>query len=56
MEKKFQVGENYLVREDAEAKPERMIDNTDDILRILKTSDDPLVCDLWAKAKSSSLS
>ena len=38
--KKLQVGENYLIREDAEAKPARMIDNIDDILRILKTSED----------------
>ena len=34
----MQVGENYLIREDAEAKPARTIDNIDDILRILKTS------------------
>ena len=38
--KKLQVGENYLIREDAEAKPARMIDNIDDILRILKASED----------------
>ena len=38
VEKKLQVGESYLIREDAEAKPARMIDNIDDILQILKTS------------------
>ena len=41
---RVEVGENYLVREDAEAKPARMIDNIDDILRILKEkSDDSFV-------------
>jgi hypothetical protein len=38
--RKPQVGQNYAVREDAEAKPARMIDNIDDIFHILKASED----------------
>ncbi len=36
---KLQVGENYLIKEDAEANPARMIDSIEDILRILKEED-----------------
>ncbi len=40
VEKKLQVGENYPIREDAEAKPAKMMHNIDDILQILKTSEE----------------
>ena len=33
------MGENYLIKEDAEAKPAKMIDSIEDILRILKEED-----------------